>query len=328
MQIHEITSLLEQLDAKLVVLLCHHNADPDAVYSAFAFSRLLERLRPSLNIEIAAAQGPSRLSKFSMRFLPLKLVEEPHIEDANAIVLLDTNTLQQLDEWGERVKNSTAPLIVIDHHANHPETESLAKIYISNESASSTCEIVHELFKEIEVQPDEIEAKALFLGIAFDTRHFVLAKSSTLKTVADLINAGVNAEETLPLLSLPMEPSERIARLKACQRAKLAKVKGWLVACSQVKAYQASAARSLVASGADVAFVAGQKTDKLQISMRSSRNFYEKTRIHLGRDVANPIGEHLQGMGGGHAVSAGANGTGDVETTLKLCLDLVKEKLT
>ena len=328
MQIHEIVALLEKIDAKHVVLLCHHNADPDAVYSAFAFSRLLQRLKPSIIIEIAAAQGISRLSKFSMRSLPVKLVDEPHIEEANAIVMLDTNTLQQLNGWGERVKISTNPLIVIDHHASHPETESVAKICVTNESASSTCEIIYEFFKEMKVQLDEIEAKALFLGIAFDTRHFVLAKSSTFKAVADLIDAGVNAEETLSLLSLPMDPSERVARLKACQRSELTKVKRWLIVCSKVRAYQASAARSLITSGADAAFVAGQKANRLQISMRSTQDFYEKTGIHLGRDVAKPVGEHLHGMGGGHAVSAGVNGIGDVEIALSLCVSLMKERLT
>src|SRR4030067_386662 len=207
MQIHEIVALLEKTDAKLVVLLCHHNADPDALYSAFAFSRLLQRFRPSIKTEIAAPQGVSRLSEFSMRSLPIKLVEEPHIEEANAIVMLDTNTLEQLNKRGDRVRKAANPLIVIDHHASHPETVSVAHIWVTNEGASATCEIVYGFYEEMQVQMDEIEAKALFLGIAFDTRHFVLAKSFTFKAVAHLVDAGVNAEETISLLSLPMEPS-------------------------------------------------------------------------------------------------------------------------
>ena len=327
MQIHEIVALLEKTDAKLVVLLCHHNADPDALYSAFAFSRLLQRFRPSIKTEIAAPQGVSRLSEFSMRSLPIKLVEEPHIEEANAIVMLDTNTLEQLNKWGDRVRKSANPLIVIDHHASHPETVSVAKICVTNESASSTCEIVYGFFEEMQVQMDEIEAKALFLGIAFDTRHFVLAKSFTFKAVAHLVDAGVNAEETISLLSLPMEPSERVARLKACQRSELTKIKGWLIVRSKVRSYQASAARSLITLGADVAFVAGLKAERLQISMRSTQDFYKITEIHLGRDLAKPVGEHLHGMGGGHAVSAGVNGIGDAEAALSLCMSFLKEKL-
>jgi len=327
MQIHNIVALIDKLNAKLVVLLCHHNADPDAICAAFAFSQLLERLKPELEIEIAAAQGPSRLSKFMLKSLPVKLTAQPRIEKADLIVLLDTNTIQQLDEWGERVKASNSPLVVIDHHASHPETERLATMCVADEEASSTCEIVYRFFKEAEVELTEVEAKALFLGMAFDTRHFVIATSTTLKIVADLIDAGINAQETLPLLSLPMEHSERIARLKAGRRVKLLKINDWLIALSYVSAYQASAARALIGLGAHVAVVAGQRGDKLQVSLRSSQDFHKKTGIHLGRDIANPLGEYLHGMGGGHSVSAGANGVGDVEATLKRCVRLLKEGL-
>ncbi|MGQ9460471.1 MAG: DHH family phosphoesterase [Candidatus Bathyarchaeaceae archaeon] len=327
MQIHEITSLIDRLNAQLVVLLCHHNADPDAVGAAFAFSRLLERLRPELNIEIAAAQGPSKLSKSMLRALPVKLAEQPRIEEASLIVLLDTNTIQQLGEWSKRIKASNSPLIVIDHHASHPETERIATMLVADEEASSTCEIIYRFFKEAEVKITEVEAKALFLGIAFDTRHFVIAKSATLKIVADLIDAGVKVEEALSLLSLPMEYSERIARLKASRRVKLMKIQGWLIALSHVSAYQASAARALIGLGAHVAIVAGQRGETIQVSLRSSQDFHEKTGIHLGSDVAKPLGEYLHGMGGGHSVSAGANGVGDVEATLKRCIRLLKQKL-
>ena len=327
MHVHEIMTLIDKLNAKLVVLLCHHNADPDAICAAFAFSQLLERLRPRLEIEIAAAQGLSRLSKFMLKSLPVKLTAQPRIEKADVIVLLDTNTIQQLDEWGERVKASNSPLIVIDHHASHPETERLATMCVANEEASSTCEIVYRFFRDAEVELTEVEAKALFLGTAFDTRHFVIATSTTLKMVADLIDAGVNAQETLPLLSLPMEHSERVARLKAGRRVKLLKINEWLIALSHVSAYQASAARALIGLGAHVAVVAGQRGDRLQVSLRSSQDFHKKTGIHLGRDIANPLGEYLHGMGGGHSVSAGANGVGDVEATLKRCVRLLKEGL-
>jgi len=327
MQIQKITSLIDELNAELIVLLCHQNADPDAVCAAYALSQLLKRLRPRLNIEIAAAQGPSRLSKYLLNALPVKLTAQPRIEEADLIMLLDTNTIQQLGEWREQVKASGSRLIVVDHHAAHPETERLAKLCIADEKASSTCEIVYRFFKDMEVKPTEIEAKALFLGMAFDTKHFVLAGSATFKTVAELVDAGVNAEEALSLLSLPMDPSERVAKLKAGQRLKLKKIDDWLIALSHVSAYQASAARALIKLGAHVAVVAGQRDDALQVSMRSCREFHQKTGLHLGRDVAKPLGEYMHGMGGGHATAAGVNGVGDVETSLKRCFRLLREKL-
>ena len=327
MQVKGIIELIDKKNAKLAVLLCHHNADPDALCSAFAMSQLMQRIRPQLRTEIAAAQGPSRLSKFLLNAISIKLTNSPHIEQADAIVLLDTNTIQQLDKWAERVKASTAPVIVIDHHASHPETEKLATLCIADENAASTCEIVYNFFKDLQFKLSKDEAKALFLGIAFDTRHFILAKSATFKTVAELIDAGVNVEESLSLLSLPMDESERIARLKASRRVKLLKISEWIVAFSHVSAYQASAARALIMLGAHVAVVAGQRGDTLRVSLRASHDFYKKSKVHLGRDIAKPLGEYLQGMGGGHSVSAGANGKGGMEASLNRCVRLLREKL-
>lgn len=327
MSITDITNVLDSANAKIAVLLCHHNADPDAVCSAYAFSQLLNRQRPDLQVEIGAAQGISRLSRHLLQFLPIDIKLVPSIENADTIVLLDTNTVQQLGDLADKVKNSKSPIIVIDHHASHPETAQLATLSVTNEEASSTCEIVYSFYKELNIKPSLNEAKAIFLGIAFDSRHFVLANSSTLKNVAELIDAGVNVQETLPQLSLPMDLSERVARLKSSRRAKLLKLEPWIIALSHVSAYQASAARALIELGADVAVVAGQKDQNVEISLRANREFNEKTGIHLGRDIAKPLGEFLHGMGGGHSTAAGVNGLGDVETGLKRSLFILREKL-
>jgi nanoRNase/pAp phosphatase (c-di-AMP/oligoRNAs hydrolase) len=324
----EIEKIMDEQNSRHVALLCHHNADPDAICSAYALSGLMKKRRPQITVEIGAAQGVSRLSKHILQYLPIKVETEPNIERADLIVFLDTNTIQQLNNLAEKVKASKAPIIVIDHHAAHPETEKIAKLCITDENASSTCEIIYNFYKQTNTKIEEKEAKALFIGIAFDTRHFVLANSTTLKIIAELVETGLNAQEALTMLSLPMDFSERVARLKACRRAKLFKIGEWIIALSHVSAYQASAARAIIDLGAHVAVVAGQKNENLEISLRCAKEFYEKTGIHLGRDIAKPLGEFLNGMGGGHATAAGVNGVGELEVGLKRCLKLLKEKIT
>ena len=132
-----------------------------------------------------------------------------------------------------------------------------------------------------------------------------------------------------------MDQSERIARLKACRRAKIVKINDWIIAFSHVSAFEASAARSLVDLGAHMAAVAGKKDNgpEIEISMRCTREFNQKTRIHLGKDIAKPLGQYLQGayfqgMGGGHAMAAGVNGKGEIKIALKHCLKLLKDMLS
>ena len=324
----DVTDILDETHASFVLLLCHHNADPDAICSAYAFQSLLKKCRPNMTVEIGTGQGISRLSKHILKRIPITVKPQPDVTKADVIVLLDTNTIQQLGQLAEHLTKTAAPIIVIDHHAAHPQTEQIAKLCITNEEASSTCEMVYGFYKQLNIKPGLNEAKALFLGITFDTRHFVLANSSTFKTISELSDIGVNPQEELFSLALPMDFSERVARMKACRRAKLIKIENWIIALSHVSAYQASAARALVDLGAHIAAVAGQKNEKIEISLRCTRDFNQATSIHLGRDIAKPLGEYLQGMGGGHATAAGVNGTGNIEKGLKRCLRLVKEQLS
>lgn len=328
MTIQKILSILKKTNASFVLLLCHQNADPDALCSAYAFQGLLKRFTPDTVVEIALGQGVSKLSKNILNCMPIAINAKPSVENAEALILLDTNTVQQLGELAESVTKSSAPIIVIDHHAPHPDTLQRARLSITNEGASSTCEVVYDFFKQANIKPNLNEAKALFLGIAFDTRHFVLANASTLRTIADLCDSGLKPQETLAMLVSPMDFSERVARIKACRRAKVVKLGSWIIALSRVSAFEASAARALVDLGAHAAAVAGQRNSNVEISLRCTQEFNKETGLHLGKDIAKPVGELLQGMGGGHAAAAGANGIGDVKTGLEFCLRIFKEKLS
>jgi len=324
----EIMNILEERNAGRILILCHKNADPDAVCSSYALSNLLKQFKPSIEVTIAAPESVSKVSKAILeRFLVDVTNSEPDFNKFDVIFMLDTNTIRQLGEWGKRICELSLPLIVIDHHAPHPETEKIASLCICREDVSATSEIIYDLFKEAGSKPSKDVAEALLLGIAFDTRHFLLARSSTFKVITEIVELGVNVQEALQILMVPMDISERIARLKACKRMKTMRIYGWIIAFSHVGSFQASAARMLVDVGADVAIVGSEDKGELLISMRSSNEFYNKTGIHLGRDIAKPLGELLHGMGGGHTTSAGVNGTGDLETAFKYAIKILKEKL-
>ena len=319
--------ILGKVDARSILLLCHQNADPDALCSAYALSKLLEEIEPNFMIEIAASQGLSRLSRQILNYIPIEVVDSPRIEEADAFILLDTNTLEQLGSWKMRIEKSGKPLIVIDHHIVHPQTERVSAVSVVDEHASSTCEIVFELFKQAHVRLGGKEALALFLGITYDTKHFTIATSKTFGIIVELIEAGVKVEEAIPMLTTVMDSSERIARLKAANRLRIVKMGEWLMVLSNVSSYQASAARALLGLGAHIAVVGGGRGGALVISMRALKEFYEETGVHLGRDIAQPLGEYLHGMGGGHNTSAGVNGEGVLEDAFKECVRLLRENL-
>ena len=90
------------------------------------------------------------------------------------------NTIEQLDQVEDIIQKSAAPKIIIDHHFPNPETTKICKLCILDDKAAANCEIVYKLFRQAKAKPDFNEAKALFVGIAFDTRHFALASSDYL----------------------------------------------------------------------------------------------------------------------------------------------------
>ena len=328
MKFINILNLIDEINAVSALLLCHTNADPDALGSAYAFQRLLKKIRPNLKVTIGTEKGISKLSKHILKYVPIPFNSNPNVNSADVIFLIDTNTVQQLGKLGNKLLSIHSPLIVIDHHAIHPKTQLLTKISLVDDSSSSTCEIIYKFYKEFNIKPGLNEANALFLGIASDTRHFVLGNGSTFNTISELCQIGVNPPEALAYLSVPVSFSERIARLKACKRAQVTTIDKWILGFSNVGSYQASVARSLLDLGADMAAVAGQKGEKIEISFRCNREFNKKTGIHLGKDIAQPLGELLQGMGGGHAAAAGLNGTGKVEDAINQCLILIKKYLS
>ncbi|MEM2875342.1 MAG: DHH family phosphoesterase [Candidatus Bathyarchaeia archaeon] len=307
--------------------MCHQNADPDSVYSAHAFSRLLKKLIPDSKVEITC-DGVSKLSKKLLKYVPVELNIDSRFEKADVLIIIDANNLEQIGKLREKVVDSNLPIVILDHHTPPAEGRIPIEVEIVDENARSTCEIIYELYKEAGVEVDGDVAQAIFLGIAFDTRLFRYASSNTFLVVSDLVRHGLRVEDALGHFSIEMENPERIARIKSSVRAKTLLLNRWIIGISHVSSYQASAARGLLSLGYHLSVVCGEKAGRVQISFRCTREFHEKTGIHLARDLAEPLGKLLKGAGGGHSTSAGVNGYGSLEEVLKLCEVVLREKLT
>jgi len=303
--------------ARRVAVACHQNADPDAVCSAFVLARLLRKLRRGLRVFLVAPEGLSKVSREVLNVFPAPFLDDLDLNEIDLVVLVDTAGVKQLGGFGEKAAKFRKPIVIIDHHAFNPEMRRFRPLTLIDEEATSTCEIVYKLYRSFRVKLSRVDGQALMVGIAFDTKHFSIANSETFRVAAELCRVGAKPEEAVQLLKVPMDRSERIARLKAAQRLSLKEVSGWTLAFSTVSSFQASAARAIVGLGADVAVVGGERKGEVRVSLRSSLEFYNATRVHLGRDIAVPLGRMINGSGSGHATAAGVNGSGSVEEALK-----------
>lgn len=308
-----------------VVILGHHNADPDSIGAAVGVKELLNTISTDSNVHVIMPKDISTLSRSIIESLGLDVSELYHDSFDTAIVV-DTGSLNQLDVWEDKVLEADS-LIVIDHHSKSLEIEKQATLYILDEEASSTSEIVYRMMNSNGHIPSEKTAKALLAGIIFDSKFLSIGSADMFDSVSGLLGVSGDISEVRKLFSSEYTVPEKIARLKAAQRMSYTRVNGWLIAFSELGSFQSSGARALISLGADVAVVTGKEKESTRASLRSTNQFYSKTGVQLG-ELVSMVSQEVDGDGSGHPTAAGFNGTCDVDEFNEQVLGLLRDLLS
>lgn len=303
------------------LLLVHKNADMDSMGAAMALAELIE-----FKGGTAEVLAPISVSKLTSTFFGddtsgwqrLSKQPEGHYDLA---VVLDVGSSYMLDR-PDSLKGASKK-VIIDHHPPDAEFLDNFDIKLVDETASSTCEMVGELYRRLRVKPTTRAAISMMAGVLFDSQNLRLSSCRTMAIMSWLCKYA-SLTEVRRMLRTELDRSERIARLKSAKRVELYSLGDSVLAMSEVGSFQASAARGLISMGADVAFVGGRGEDGLRVSARSSESFYEKTRLHLGEDIIIPVAKKLGGHGGGHPTAATLN----VQAEWKKVKDIIINALT
>ncbi len=312
MEIDESEFYNQLLDYNNILYLCHRNADPDALGSAFA-------LKEAIGGTVGVIDGCDRVASQIARQLNIEFVNEPK-GDYDLVVVVDTSTPAQLNGFPLKT------YAVIDHHASTSLNEKAA--FYLHRNKSSTAEIVLEVLKIMGAPIMRRTAFALISGIITDTGSFRYASSDSFRAVAELIElSGIEYSEVMDMLSsVPQDVSMRIAFLKAAQRTTIERIEDWIIVTSQVSSFGGSAASSLISLGADVAFVASKKDDVVKVSARARREA-QNAGVNLAKLMEN-VSAKFDGTGGGHEGAAGMDVPGEAENVLSACVEYVKKSLT
>ncbi len=292
---------VETKDLKRAAVVCHRNADADAYLSAFAVSRLIERLAPGCEVDVATPGGMTVLTRrLSARF-PHRALEKSDA-DYDLYVAVDVGDEELLSDWKQKMAGAKGVKVLVDHH---PLREGMPyDRTIVDEGATSAAEVVCSLYREIGIGFDRETAQALLEAILFDSSHLTIAGPSGLRAVVSLIDAGADLAVARRELRSEPEYGEVLAKLKGAQRLKIYRAGDWVVATSRVGSFQAHVARSLVYLGADLAVVGGESEGETRVSLRSTQRFLDRAKIQLGTQVASEMSKRLGGHGGGHATAA------------------------
>ncbi|WP_456472174.1 DHH family phosphoesterase [Methanocaldococcus sp.] len=314
--------LLDYLKRDECAILCHHNADPDAIGSAIALKYLIKQFNENCSCKIIA-DSISKVSKNILNDINEEVTIESYPKLPKTVFIVDTSSINQLKVNLDELKNKD--VILIDHHKK-TELADLCKVSIVKEYPS-TSEILAEIYKNLDIYPPKNVRIALLCGIVYDTKHLKLANSKTFETISYLLkNNDISFNKILGLLNLESDYSKRTAHLKACSRMTLKEFNGLNIALSYVSSHEASCAKTIVSIGADIAFVVAvrKKEGEIRVSARCRKNVSK--HIHLG-ELMEKIAKKLGGTGGGHSEAGGLNAPYDkkkdknkvVKEVLDLC---------
>ena len=312
MEVNEAEFFNRLLDYRNILYLCHRNADPDAVSSAFALSE-------AIGGTVGLVDGCNRVAAVLIERLGIEVVDKPNPADYVFVVVVDTSTKAQLNDL------ELTRYCVIDHHTTTALTEN-AEFFLHRNS-TSTVEIVYNILKAMGAPINRRVGIGMLTGIVTDTGHFKHASADTFQTVSKIIKcSGVEYGEVLDLMAAtPQDISMRIAILKAASRLELDRVQDMLIASSHVSSFGGSASSMLINIGADIAFVGTAKGESVRISARAKRDAVS-AGVNLGQ-LMEDVSNEYNGTGGGHSGAAGIDVIGDMKEVLDKCRERTKKIL-
>jgi len=292
-----------------LLILCHSNADPDALGCALSIKHYFKNKDISI-----CCDGISKQAKHILDSLGGSLGELE--AEPDAIIVLDTSSPSLLGKC-MALLDKTDNLAVIDHHTTTDFKPKLAY----RKCATSNAELVWEV---LEKPNDIFIRKALLAGIMADTGHLKYANRQTFIALAEMIGDDILFEDIFSLFRKEVELSQRIALMKALQRMRIIRVKDYIIVRTSIGSFESFIARSILNIGADVVIIINEKRGS-RIVARAGRRVANKglnlaTIMHESSIINN-------GEGGGHPSAAGSKGVDDFKKAADDIIDAIRQVL-
>ena len=199
--------------AKNILIVAHRGPDMDAFCSMLLVKEFLNIYYPKKNVVVKARQLPN----FNIpRMHDVTVVDTLDKGDEDLIIIVDAAEIDLVCENGDSLTNSTADIVVIDHH----KTEKNKHELVINEGRSSAAEQVIVTFKNIlgnEFKLTEEIAQLGQYGISADTGRFLYETTTadTFRLYADLYEfTPLDLEEiTYKINKIPLGATDVIVEL-------------------------------------------------------------------------------------------------------------------
>lgn len=187
-------------DAKDILVTTHTRPDGDACGCVAAVAEVLRGLGKTVR-PLLLSPMPDWYTFLFEEKIPI-LGTDVQVEDLvrggfgaiDLVIVVDTNSYSQLPRFEDYLKQSDAPVLVIDHHV---AADRLGRVQIADESAAAAGLVLLEFFEGARWPITRKAAEDLFVAIATDTGWFHLRNtdSRVFRRCADLIGMGVDSND-------------------------------------------------------------------------------------------------------------------------------------
>ena len=189
----------------------HENPDGDALGSLLAMTLALRQLGKDAYMYLAGhAPLPGEYS-----FMPLEELRRSVLDDVDERVLLAVDCANESRLGPDpEVLHQSRFTVDIDHH--HDNTR-FGDVNLIVSDASSTAEVLRDIFAELDVRLSPDIAEALYIALVTDTGRFQYANTTpkALRLAAELVEAGANVHRVFQ----GVYENVQFAKLKLLARA-------------------------------------------------------------------------------------------------------------
>src|SRR3989440_11709081 len=188
-EVAEVANAIRSQDRFLLVT--HENPDGDALGSILATKLALDQLgKDSVMYLYGDAPLPAEYS-----FMPLADLRRRLPDDWRERVLVAVDCANESRIGPDREPLVGAPLVLdIDHHHDNSR---FGRLNLIVPNASSTGEVLRDLFSELGVELSPEIAEALYIALVTDTGRFQYTNTTpkALRLAAELVEAGADVHQ-------------------------------------------------------------------------------------------------------------------------------------
>ena len=205
----ELLELVNKYDN--ILIMGHKYADADSFGACLAMSKVVMTVNKQVKIIVdEKALDDTIKSVYHTILVNHETIEKLLVDSNTAARLIDENSLLIIVDcqyqnllMSDKVYKKATNIAIIDHHRRNPDAINNYKFLYIQPSASSTVELVVEMFNftKSEIELTEIEATWMLMGILVDTNNFIYRTTyRTFDVLSKLQTFGADTAKAQRLL--------------------------------------------------------------------------------------------------------------------------------